>query len=79
MSITEKYLVISYSRLFEGLSSQSRMELIKNLTESLNQDLSKNENKFYASFGSFSDHRSAEEIISDIKENRMFKEKDLGF
>ena len=34
---------------------------------------------FFNSFGAFSDEKSAEDIILEIKENRKFREKDLNF
>ena len=35
MTFTDKHIVETYSNLFEGLSSQSKLELIENLSKSL--------------------------------------------
>lgn len=40
----------------------------------------KNKDKeFHKSFGAFSSEKSAEEIISDIKASRKFRDKDIKF
>ena len=68
MSHTEKYIVETYSGLFEGLSSLSKLELIENLSKSLNK-----------SFGAFASDKSAEEIIEEIRLSRKFRKKEINF
>lgn len=78
MTITDKNILESYSDLFEGLSFSNKLELIERLTKSLKVAKSK-ENNFYKSFGAFSSEKSAEEIISEIKSNRKFKNTEIKF
>ncbi|KQB37229.1 hypothetical protein [Flavobacterium aquidurense] len=78
MTITDKNIIESYSDLFEGLSFSNKLELIERLTKSLKATKSK-ENNFYKSFGAFSSEKSAEEIISEIKSNRKFKNTEIKF
>ena len=61
MSYTDRYIVETYSGLFEGLSSLSKIE--KTTKDS----------KFYKSFGAFSSEKSADKIIADIKSSRKFR------
>ncbi|MFH7002767.1 hypothetical protein [Flavobacterium bizetiae] len=78
MTITDKNILESYSDLFEGLSFSNKLELIERLTKSLKVAKSK-ESSFYKSFGAFSSEKSAEEIISEIKSNRKFKNTEIKF
>ncbi|MDA6069589.1 hypothetical protein NJT12_08155 [Flavobacterium sp. AC] len=78
MTITDKNILESYSDLFEGLSFSNKLELIERLTKSLKVTKSK-ENNFYKSFGAFASEKSAEEIISEIKSNRKFKNTEIKF
>ena len=67
MTYTDKHIVETYSSLFEGLSSMSKIELIESLSKSLKAGKKTRESNFYKSFGAFASTKSAEEIISDIK------------
>jgi hypothetical protein len=79
MSYTDKHIVETYSGLFEGLSSLSKIELIESLSKSLKSENTKKESKFYKSFGAFASEKSAEEIIADIKSSRKFGNKEIKF
>jgi len=79
MTYTDKHIVETYSGLFEGLSSISKIELIESLSKSLKADKKSRESNFYKSFGAFASNKSAEEIISDIKLNRKFRKKEIKF
>jgi hypothetical protein len=79
MSFSERHIVETYSGLFEGLSSSSKMELIEELTRSLKTEESVREARFSESFGAFSAEKSAEEIVAEIKSSRSFRNKDLKF
>lgn len=79
MTYTDKHIVETYSGLFEGLSSISKIELIESLSKSLKTDKKNKELNFYKSFGAFASAKSAEEIISDIKLNRKFRKKETKF
>ena len=79
MNYAEKHIVKTYSKLFEGLSVMSKIELIEYLSKSLKADKHNTEDDFYNSFGKFSSEKSAEEIIAEIKSSRKFREKELEF
>lgn len=79
MSYTERHIVETYSGLFEGLSSLSKIELIENLSKSLKTEKSKRDSRFYKSFGAFASEKSADEIIADIKSSRKFNSKEIKF
>jgi hypothetical protein len=79
MSLSERHIVETYSGLFEGLSSSSKIELIEELARSLKTEESVREARFFRSFGAFDAEKSAEEIVADIKSSRTFRNKDLEF
>lgn len=77
MSFADRYIVETYSGLFEGLSSLSKIELIESLSKSLKTEKKTMDVKFYKSFGAFSSEKSPEEIIADIKSSRKFRNKEI--
>jgi len=79
MSFTEKHIVETYTSLFEGLSSLSKIQLIENISKSLIDEKTGKESKFYKSFGTFSSEKTAEEIIKEIKSSRTFRNKEIKF
>lgn len=79
MTYIDKHIVQTYSGLFEGLSSISKIELIESLSKSLKIEPKTKENSFYKSFGAFASTQSAEEIIADIKASRKFRKKEIKF
>ena len=76
MSYTEKHIIESYSTMFSGLSSLSKIELIESLTKLLKKDKVEKLDTFYKSFGAFSDEKTAEEIVKEIKASRKFKNRE---
>ncbi|MBS7253400.1 hypothetical protein [Flavobacterium branchiicola] len=78
MTVTDKHILESYSNLFEGLSFSNKIELIERLTKSIKSNKAK-ENDFYKSFGAFASEKPAEDIVSEIKANRSFKNKEIDF
>ena len=79
MTHAEKYIIKSYSGLFDNLSSIGKIELLEKLTKSLKKDKKVQENDFFKSYGAFAPEKSAEEIIAEIRENRIFREKNFNF
>ena len=79
MSYTERYIVETYSNLFEGLSSLSKIELIESLSKSLKVEKTFKDDRFFKSFGAFDSEKSAEEIIEQIKLSRKFRKKEIKF
>jgi hypothetical protein len=79
MTYADKHIVETYSRLFEGLSSESKAELIESLSKSLKSEEKNKEINFYESFGAFASEKSAEEIIAEVKSSRKFRRKEIKF
>lgn len=79
MSYTDRHIVETYSSLFEGLSSLSKIELIESLSKSLKTEKKTKDSKFFKSFGAFSTDKSAEDIMEDIKSSRTFRKKEIKF
>jgi hypothetical protein len=51
--------------------------LIESLSKSIRAESSKKDEYFYKSFGAFVSEKSAEEIVTEIKASRYFRNKDL--
>ncbi len=79
MTYTDKHIVETYSGLLEGLSSESKTELIESLSNSLKSNKKTKESNFYKSFGAFASEKTAEEIIVEIKSSRSFRRKEIKF
>lgn len=79
MTITERRIIDTYSKLFEGLNPLTKIELIEKLTKSLKKEKKSKETEFLKSFGAFDSDKTAEELIKEIRESRIFREKDLNF
>lgn len=77
MTYTDKHIVDTYSNLFEGLSSISKIELIESLSRSLKANKKKREFAFYKSFGSFESKKPAPAIVAEIRATRKFRKKDI--
>jgi hypothetical protein len=77
MSYTDRHIVETYSSLFEGLSSVSKIELIESLSKSLKVENTTKDKKFYKSFGAFASDRSAEKIVAEIKASKKFRTKEI--
>ncbi len=77
MSYTERHIVETYSDLFEGLSSLSKIELIESLSKSLKVEKTAKDKKFFKAFGAFASEKSAEEIIADIRSSRKFRNREI--
>ncbi|SEI82854.1 hypothetical protein SAMN05192553_101453 [Cyclobacterium xiamenense] len=77
MTHAERYIIETYSELFESLSSVSKLELLERLAKSIRQGGKSQEKDFFSSFGGFVSEKPAEEIIKDIRESRKFKSKNL--
>jgi uncharacterized protein YeeX (DUF496 family) len=79
MSYTEKQIVAICSAMFNGLSPLIKIELIESLTKSLKKDKIEKVDDFYKSFGAFSNEKTAEEIVKEIKASRKFKNSEISF
>jgi hypothetical protein len=79
MTYIDKNIIDTYSNLFEGLSSVSKLGLIERLTKSLKKEKSKSDDLFYKSFGAFDSSKSPKKIYSEIKSSRKFRRKEISF
>jgi hypothetical protein len=77
MTVVTKNIIDTYAKLFEGLDSFTKLELIERLSKSLKKEKASKEKAFFNAFDSFPADKSAEEIIAEIKASRNFREKDL--
>ena len=79
MTTVAKNILNTYSTLFERLDTVSKKELINRLSKSLDKPVSSKEKAFYKSFGAFPEDKTAEEIVHEIRQSRIFREKDIHF
>ena len=77
MNYTDRHIVETYSNLFEGLSSLSKIELIENLSKSLKANNKSKDKKFFKSFGAFASDKPVDVLIADIKQSRKFRSKEI--
>lgn len=77
MTVADKYIIETYSNLFEGLNSINKIELLEKLAKSLQREKKNREKEFFKSFGAFGSEKSAEDINREIKESRKFNREDL--
>ena len=61
-----------YIGLLENLSPDNKLDLISKLTASVKTDLGNKKSTFKKSFGAFVSEKTAEEIIEEIRNSRMF-------
>lgn len=65
-------LIDNYFGLLNGLSKENKLRLIAKLSNSIADEVVKNEDVVDQYFGAFKSNKSAEEIIKEIKESRSF-------
>lgn len=71
-TIQEKRMVNSFFRFMKTWSNETKMDMIKKLTSSID-DKPKNKSDFSSCFGAWEDSRSADEIIDEIRSARLNK------
>jgi hypothetical protein len=72
-------LIDSYLELLKSLSPDSKLELISRLSESLKNSKKPSDKSLSDLYGAFISKKSADEIITDLKNNRNFNRKTEGF
>ena len=65
-------IVDGYVRLLNNLNTTNKLDLITKLTASVKTDLSNKKSSFKKAFGAFDSKKSAEEIIEEIRNSRVF-------
>jgi hypothetical protein len=64
-------IVDGYVGLLDTLSADTKLDIISKLTASVKTDLTHKASNFKKSFGAFESTRTAEEIIEEIRSNRV--------
>lgn len=72
-------LIDGYARLLENLNPKDKLDLISKLSVSVKKDMDHKKTSFKKSFGAFESKKSAEEIIKDISDSRVFNRKIESF
>ena len=62
----------NYSGLLNGLSKENKLRLIAKLSNSMADEVVKNEDRIDKYFGAFISDKSAQEIIKELKKSRNF-------
>ncbi|MCP9770825.1 hypothetical protein EGI22_23220 [Lacihabitans sp. LS3-19] len=79
MTVTEKNIISTFKTFLRSYSLSSRETIYKKVGKSKKTNSKIKEEDFFKTFGSFSDNKSAEEIISNLKNQRNFKTKEITF
>lgn len=69
---TNTEIINGYIGLLENLSPANKLDLISKLTASVKTDLGNKKSTFKKSFGAFESEKTAEEIIAEIRNSRLF-------
>ena len=72
-------LIESYFGLLKNLSTDSKLELIAKLSNSMKTTKRTKDDSLKSLYGAFISKQSADEIINDIKQARTFKRKRVEF
>ena len=65
-------LIDGYLQMLDNLSPSNKLDLISKLTASVKSDITNKKSTFKEAFGAFESEKSADEIISEIRNNRTF-------
>jgi len=65
-------LIDNYYGLLSSLSKENKIRLIAKLSNSILEETTENENVVDYFFGAFKSEKSAEELIKEIRESRVF-------
>ena len=65
-------LIDNYYGLLSSLSKENKIRLIAKLSNSIIEESTQNENVVDNFFGAFKSEKSAEELIKEIRESRIF-------
>lgn len=68
-------LIDSYLGLLKSLSADSKLELITKLSDSLKNSKKPSDKSLSELYGAFISKKSAEEIMTDLKDSRNFNRK----
>lgn len=68
----EARILEGYWGLLDTLAPKLKLKLIERLSKSVNQEISNKTDRFEKSFGAWVDSRDSEEIITEIRNSRIF-------
>lgn len=66
-------LILNYLRLLNHLSNKSKRALIKKLQLTLGKQPKRSMSSFYQAYGAWESNDTADDLISSIRESRVFK------
>ncbi len=72
-------IIDGYVELLDNLSPNAKLDIISRLTKSVKTDLVKKKSSFKKSFGAFETKKSADQIIVEIKNSRLFNRETESF
>jgi len=65
-------IIDGYLQMLDNLSPSNKLDLISKLTDSIKSDITNKKSSFKEAFGAFESEKSAEEIINEIRNSRVF-------
>ena len=65
-------LLENYFGLIRNLSPEIKINLIEKIAKNLEGNISNNKTSIYDAFGGWKSNKSADDIISELRENRNF-------
>lgn len=65
-------LIDSYFELLKNFNTESKLDLISKLTQSMKSDIADKKSAFDEAFGAWDDNDNAEDVVSSIREARSF-------
>jgi len=71
-SNTNTIMIDNYYGLMRGLSKDFKIKIIEKLSNSIVDEVSENEHLADRFYGAFKSNKSAEDIITEIKDSRAF-------
>lgn len=65
-------IIDGYLQMLDSLTPSNKLDLISKLTASVKSDITNKKSSFKEAFGAFQSEKSADEIISEIRNSRTF-------
>ena len=72
-------IIDGYLQMLNNLSPSNKLDLISKLTNSIKLDITNKKSFFKEAFGAFESEKSADEIINEIRNSRVFTRQIEGF
>ena len=65
-------LIENYIGLIRNLSPENKLDIIEKISKTLKRDFKKKKNSINDSFGAWNSKKTADEIISELRDHRNF-------